>query len=133
MSGPGDRAERNRELLAAHFDKLNRGGWQAAAEDFSADARNFGRPVSRDRIRRVLEDVYATFPDWRMEIVELLAEEDRVAIRCRVSGTHRGVGELPVNRGDARGRRANGQAVRGRAHPVVRAAEWGDRRSLRRP
>lgn len=34
-----------------------------------------------------------------MVIVELLAEEDSVAIRCRVRGTHRGVGELPVNGG----------------------------------
>jgi predicted ester cyclase len=30
------------------------------------------------------------FPDWREEIVELVAEDDTVAGRFRCSGTHRG-------------------------------------------
>jgi predicted ester cyclase len=38
-----------------------------------------------------------TFPDWKMEILDLVAEGDVVVARCRVSGTHKGVGKRPVN------------------------------------
>ena len=55
--------------------------------------------MRRDRLLLVLEDVHRTFPDWKMEIVDMVAEADNVVVRCRVSGTHRGVGRLPVNGG----------------------------------
>lgn len=44
-----------------------------------------------------LEDIFRTFPDWKMEIVELSAEGNSVIVRCRVSGTHRGVATRAVN------------------------------------
>jgi predicted ester cyclase len=34
-----------------------------------------------------------------VEIEEMAAEGDSVIVRCRVSGTHRGIGRLPVNGG----------------------------------
>jgi predicted ester cyclase len=34
-----------------------------------------------------------------MDIVELIAKDDRVVVRCHASGTHLGVGKLPVNGG----------------------------------
>jgi hypothetical protein len=54
------------------------------------DAKNFGRSVGRDGFRRVLEDIFTTFPDWHVEIVETVTEGDSVVMRCKVSGTHRG-------------------------------------------
>ena len=47
----------------------------------------------------MLEDIHRTFPDMRLEIVDLLAAGDAVIVRCRFSGTHEGVGQLPVNGG----------------------------------
>jgi predicted ester cyclase len=32
----------------------------------------------------------SAFPDWREEIVDLVAEEDKVVVRFKCSGTHRG-------------------------------------------
>lgn len=35
-------------------------------------------------------EFYTAFPDWREEIVELVAEGNTVAGRCKCSGTHGG-------------------------------------------
>jgi steroid delta-isomerase-like uncharacterized protein len=96
MSSP---AEQNSEFVRRHYEKLRAGDWKAAAEDYAVDAANFGRLVGREGYLRVFEDIYTTFPDWSMEIEDMAAEGDNVIARCRVSGTHLGVGRLPVNGG----------------------------------
>jgi predicted ester cyclase len=98
-AGPPDVILNNIAVVRMEHDRLNRGDWQGAAALYAEDARNHGRPVGRAGIEKVLEDIYRTFPDWRMEIVDLVAAGDTVAVRCKVSGTHEGVGRLPVNGG----------------------------------
>jgi steroid delta-isomerase-like uncharacterized protein len=99
LSHAEDNLEKNREVIRRQHEKLNRGDWKAAVEDFAEDTRNHGRPVGRQGVRRVLEDIYTTFPDCRFEIAEMVAEGDSVVVRCTMSGTHRGTGKLPVNGG----------------------------------
>jgi predicted ester cyclase len=89
----------NIEVVRAEHEKFNRSDWQGAAEYFAEDTRNFGIPVGKKGLRMVLEDIYRTFPDWRMEIVDIIAVDDSVVVRCKVSGTHDGVGRMPVNGG----------------------------------
>jgi predicted ester cyclase len=43
-----------------------------------------------ETVRRWIGPFRDAFPDFRMEIVELIAEGDRVAAHFRCSGTHRG-------------------------------------------
>lgn len=57
-----DTREANRALVQRHYEKLAAGDWQAAADDYSGDAANFGHPVRREGFRRVFEDIYETFP-----------------------------------------------------------------------
>ena len=94
-----DTAEANRAFVRRHYEKLAGGDWRGAAEDYAEEASNFGRAVGREGVRRVLEDIYTTFPDWSMEIEEMAVEAENVVVRCRVSGMHRGIGKLPVNGG----------------------------------
>ncbi len=94
-----DNVKRNRDVIRQHHERLNRGDVQAAVLDYAEDTKNQGRPVGREGLRLVLEDIYTTFPDWRMEIAEMVAEGDSVVVRCTVSGTHRGVGRRSVNGG----------------------------------
>jgi|GEM_PF-839285 len=98
-SAETDTAAANAALIRGQHEALNRGDWKTAAQDYSVDTRNFGRPAGRAVIARILEDIYRTFPDFRADITDLLTQGDLVVVRCKVSGTHRGVGQLPVNGG----------------------------------
>jgi steroid delta-isomerase-like uncharacterized protein len=94
-----DDTTKNKRIIRQHHERLNRGDFNTALQDYAEDAKNHGRLVGRDGLRRVLTDIYSTFPDWRMDIVEMIAADDSVVVRCTVSGTHKGVGKLPVNGG----------------------------------
>ena len=94
-----DASAQNTAIVRAHHDLMNKADWKAALNDFSEDTKNFGDPVGRDHVAMILQDVWTTFPDFRLEIVDLVAKDDWVIVRCRESGTHLGVGRLPVNGG----------------------------------
>lgn len=51
---------------------------ELAAEEFAQAAKRWVRPFR------------SAFPDFEMEIVELIAEGDKIVAHCRCSGTHRG-------------------------------------------
>jgi len=86
--------------VARHFfESSNRNDIEGMLSDLAGDAKNFGRPVGREGFRMVLNDIFTTFPDWHVEVVEMIAKDDSVVMRCKVSGTHRGVGKIPVNGG----------------------------------
>ena len=97
--GAGDVVTRNVAAVRAHHALLDAGKVAEAVQSFAVDARNHGVPVGRKGLLRVLSDIYTTFPDWRMEIVSLDAVGSDVVVRCIVSGTHKGVGRIPVNGG----------------------------------
>ena len=45
-------------------------------------------PQAARRVKRLFTEFYKAFPDWREEIVELVAEGNTVAGRFKCSGTH---------------------------------------------
>jgi predicted ester cyclase len=92
-----DQAEENRQLIREHHDKYNRGDWKAATEDYATDTLNFGQPGGRALVFQIVEDLWRMFPEAKVEILDIVAEGDSVAVRCRFSGTHRGVGQMPVH------------------------------------
>jgi len=47
-------------------------------------------PRAARRVKRLFAEFRSAFPDWREEVVELVAEGDTVAGRFRCSGTHLG-------------------------------------------
>ena len=57
-------------------------------------------PRAGRRVKRLFTEFYTAFPDWREEIVELVAEGNTVAGRFRCSGTHLGefLGEAPTGK-----------------------------------
>ena len=92
-------ASANAEIVRRHHAVLNTGDVLAAAQFFAVDTRNHGVPVGRKGVIHVLTDITTTFPDWRMEFEALAAIGDDVIARMTVSGTHKGVGKIPVNGG----------------------------------
>ncbi len=100
--------QRNRDVIRQHLDVMNRGEWRQAAEYFAQDVQhhrgnwqNGTEAIVRGKkaLSDNLEDIFRTFPDWKMEIVEVAAEGNSVIVRCRVSGTHKGVATRAVNGG----------------------------------
>lgn len=58
--------------------------------------KNFDRPVGREEIQLAAEDIFTMFPDYKDDVIEMIAKDDSVVMRCKTSGTHRGVGKLPL-------------------------------------
>ena len=92
-SEPADVMALNEAVIRANLEKINRGDVQGAAADWAEDAENFGQSVARADVQSVLEDILATFPDYHMDIVEMVAAGDAVVVRCNVTGTHRELGK----------------------------------------
>src|SRR4028118_606972 len=56
----------DKEVIALFYEKLNRGQITAALNDIAEDAANHGVGVAGAGYKIVLEDIYNTFPDWRL-------------------------------------------------------------------
>jgi steroid delta-isomerase-like uncharacterized protein len=81
-----------REYLAQVVNRVDR----AAAAELVAPDVVFHSPYTpqpthdRDSFLQMLDAVHAAFPDFELVEHDLLAEDDRVATRWTVHGTHRG-------------------------------------------
>jgi predicted ester cyclase len=91
--------KRNEVVIRRANESLSRRDLKAYIDCFAEDAKNFSVTMGAAGIRRGVEDILTTFPDWRSEILELVARGDSVITRLMVSGTHLGVGKLPMNGG----------------------------------
>ena len=74
---------------------LNRRDAAAAAAFYAADAKNHGRTVGREGMRKVFESLFAVLPDFHYRIEEATAEGDRVVCKVTMTGTHLGRPTLP--------------------------------------
>jgi len=72
---------------------INTGDMESTVDELFA-------PRAARRVKRLFGEFHSAFPDWREEIVELVAEGDTVAACFRCSGTHLGefLGEAPTGR-----------------------------------
>ena len=89
-------AEGNKALVRRLYDEgINRQDAAAAAAFYAMDAKNHGRTVGRDGMRKVFEALFAVFPDFHYRIEEATADEERVVCKVTMTGTHRGEPTLP--------------------------------------
>ena len=88
-------SEENKALVRRMVEGINAGDEEGIMDGLFAPAS----PGSR-RVKRLFAEFRLAFPDWREEIVELVAEGDTVAGRFRCSGTHLSdfLGEAPTGR-----------------------------------
>ena len=100
---------------ASAMDQLVAGDY--AIHDPGTPGRT-GTPVGEKQVHAMYRTV---FPDLRLVIEDLIAEGDRVAVRWRGSGTHRGplMGIAPT-----------GRSMSITAHLVAPDRGWQDRRAL---
>lgn len=81
----------NRRLIERLYaEGINRHDAAAAAALYASDAKNHGRTVGREGMRRVFETLFSAFPDFHYRIDETTAEDDRVVCKVTMTGTHLG-------------------------------------------
>jgi predicted ester cyclase len=85
--------EANKALVRRLVDEVINAGDTNAVDEFFV-------PGLAPHMRRLFGSFRLAFPDWREEVVELVAEDDRVAGRFRCYGTHQGefLGAAPTGR-----------------------------------
>jgi steroid delta-isomerase-like uncharacterized protein len=81
-------SQRMYEGMAAGAD-LHATAEQYMAEDF-VDHEIPGPDSTREAAVGMLKAAHAAFPDFRMEVVEMLQDGDKVVARLRMRGTHQG-------------------------------------------
>lgn len=84
-----------KELCRSFMEEVVSGGDLDRIDEFiSADVIEHeevpGQPPGRDGVRAFFEMTHSAFPDFRVEIEQLLAEGDTVVIHSRFLGTHEG-------------------------------------------
>lgn len=105
--------EQNKILIQQIQKAVERHGITAQADFFAEQSINHGTPVTREDVRAVLQDIALTFPDVKLEPLNIVAEGDWVVMRCTFSGTHRGMGQHPfVHEGLLTGIPPTGKSVR---------------------
>ena len=87
-------AEDLKQLSQRFYDAVNVGDMDGAmslvADDFRDHEEFPGISSDRDGVRQFFEMMRSAFPDFRIEVQDMLAEGDRVAVRMQMSGTHQG-------------------------------------------
>jgi predicted ester cyclase len=73
-----------------YAEGINRRDADAAAAFYSPDAKNHGRTVGREGMRKVFEALFSTFPDFHYRIDESVVEGDRITCKVTMTGTHAG-------------------------------------------
>ena len=88
-------AEGNKAIVRRFVEEVQNGGNLAvvdevAAPDYVNHTSQAGVPANREGLKQLTAMFRRAFPDGRMTIEDMVAEEDRVATRKTFRGTHRG-------------------------------------------
>ena len=98
----------NKEIVRRQFELLNSGNSQRAADLWSRESSNHGRPVDNAALERVYASLCALHETHTLH--EMIAEGEWVAVRTMCNGLHGQEPEIPVNGGIFRGLAATGRS-----------------------
>jgi predicted ester cyclase len=89
-----------REWYSEYLDACNRHDLDAIRSFVDPAVRRAHLPGGSDAWVADLADLFHGFADWRWRRIQLIVEDDRIAVHLRASGTHTGVyrGIAPTRR-----------------------------------
>ncbi len=85
--------ENNKKLINNLFDEVsNQHNLDAVEKYWAPDFVNHnafpGQPTGSAGVKLSLQNLFATFPDYREDVIDLIAEKDKVVAYVNLSGTH---------------------------------------------
>lgn len=87
-------ADRNREAMLRFYEAMNQHDVAAVADCIAEDNVAYCLPEelgqTREDYLRFVQTAFEAFPDFHFEVLDVVAEGDRVAARFRNTGTHEG-------------------------------------------
>src|SRR5215204_6706150 len=89
-------AEANKRTVRRIYNELwNERKLEVADEVVAAGGTNYGtgllpQPFGPEEMKGTVRMVSAAFPDNRHDVEEMIAEGDKVVVRCTLTGTHEG-------------------------------------------
>ena len=88
-------------------------GWMAWAECYAPKHLNHGSESTREKTKLVLEDIFNTFPDIKLEPIEVFIQGEWVIERNWFTGTHLGMAKHPyIYYGLLTGKPATGKTMK---------------------
>ena len=88
-----------REWFADYLEALNRHDLDDIRALLAPEVRRAHLPAGADAWMTDLADLFHAFPDWQWKRIQIVVEEDRIAVHLRASGTHTGIfGGVPPTR-----------------------------------
>ena len=85
--------EENKALACRYIEEIrNRGNLAAVDEIIATDLIHHSLEGDKDpdAFRRYVVALRSAFPDMHFKVEDLVAEGDKVVVRCTVTGTHKG-------------------------------------------
>ena len=80
-----------REWFADYLEACNRHDLDAVRELIDPSVRRAHLPGGVDAWISDLADLFQGFADWQWRRIQIIVEEDRLAVHLRASGTHTGI------------------------------------------
>src|SRR5215213_6695837 len=96
MGSSSAQEQENKQVVRQFFELLDRhdtesmGQLLVSSTNYSFHIGGMPSPVDWNEHKRLLAGVNNAFPDLHHEIVDMVAERDKVAVRLNVTGTHKG-------------------------------------------
>jgi steroid delta-isomerase-like uncharacterized protein len=91
-------SEETAKIVRDYFEELEAGALDAPLRHYAPDAIGVvhGRrpPSPREGIAQMFAELRDALPDFSFQIVDLVAQDDRAAVRWRVTGTFAGPGDM---------------------------------------
>jgi steroid delta-isomerase-like uncharacterized protein len=87
--------ENNKRLATRFYDEVINGGDHALikellADDYVEHAEAPGIPNNRDGVVMWFQMMRGAFPDMKMSVLRMVAEDDEIWVHYRCTGTHKG-------------------------------------------
>jgi predicted ester cyclase len=87
----------NKRIVEEFFAACGRRDLDTAAALFADEGINHGMRVTREQIGMVLHDLDTTFGALKLDVLTVVADDDWVAARTMMSGTHAGKNIVPIH------------------------------------